>query len=251
MFTCNSISVIINSTKEVIKMFLLATDYDGTLYTDSNNLKINIKHINKFMNNGNKFMIVTGRSFSSIKKEINKYNIKYDYLSCNNGLITFDNKDKVINSSIMDLEDLNYIYSLLENSLKIRDIKLYNFYGESYSFRDILEVYAKFKWDTSSKQFKQYIESNLPNIKCYKIFNKLFISNNYTKADAVSFIQHLHNIKKEDVYTVGDNSNDIEMLREFNGNKMFFSYPCLWLEKIPATKEVHTLVKKIHKGRSK
>lgn len=226
-------------------MFLLATDYDGTLYTDYNNLKINIKYINDFMNNGNKFMIVTGRSFTSIKKEIDRYNIKYDYLSCNNGLITFDNKDNVINSSILDIGDLEYIYYLLENFSDSKEIKLYNFYGESYSFRDILEVYAKFKSITSLKQFKQYMKTNLPNIKCYQTFNKLFISNNITKADAVSFIQKLNNMDTDNVYTVGDNSNDIEMLRKFNGNKMLFSYPSLWKEKIPTINEVHTLVKKI------
>ena len=229
-------------------MLLLATDYDGTLYTDYNNLKINQKCINKFMNNGNKFMIVTGRSFSSIKKEVDKYSIKYDYLSCNNGLIIFDNKDNVINSSILNIEDLEYIYYLLENFSNIKDIKLYNFYGESYSYKDILEVYAKFKYITSLKQIKKHLKKNLPNIKCYQTFNKLFISNDVTKADAVSFVQQLNNINKENVYTVGDNSNDIEMLRKFNGNKMLFSYPSLWKEKIPTTKEVHTLVKKLDKG---
>ena len=228
-------------------MFLLATDYDGTLYTDYNNLKINIKYINDFMNNGNKFMIVTGRSFTSIKKEIDRYNIKYDYLSCNNGLITFDNKDNVINSSILDIGDLEYIYYLLENFSDSKEIKLYNFYGESYSFRDVLEVYAKFKSITSLKQFKQYMKTNLPNIKCYQTFNKLFISNNITKADAVSFIQQLNNIDNDNIYTIGDNSNDIEMLRKFNGNKMLFSYPSLWKEKIPTINEVHTLVKKINR----
>lgn len=228
-------------------MKLLASDYDGTLYTDRANLRLNMKAINKFMNNGNKFAIVTGRSFESIKKEIEYYNIKYDYLACNNGLIIFDNKDNIINSSILSLENLNLIYDNIMNFSGVKDVQLYSFFSLTYSFRDVLEVYAKFKNINAAKECKKYIESNLSNISCYNKFNKLFICNNITKADAVSFIQHLHNIDKNNIYAVGDNTNDLEMLEKYNGYKMLFSYPSLLFKKIPTTREVHTLVKKINK----
>ena len=227
-------------------MKLLATDYDGTLYTDRSNLILNMKAINNFMSNGNKFAIITGRCYTSIKKEIEHYNIKYDYLACNNGLIVFDNKDNIINSSILSLEDLNILYDIATNFPGVKDIELYSFYDSTYSFRDVLEVYIKFKNINYAKEYKKYIESILPNISCYNSLNKLFISNNITKADAVAFIQQFNNINHNNIYTVGDNTNDLEMLEQYNGHKMLFSYPSLWFKKIPITREVHNLVKKIN-----
>ena len=60
-------------------------------------------------------------------------------------------------------------------------------------------------------------------------------------------LSNLNNIKINDVYTVGDSINDIDMLQKYNGHKMLFSHPQLLLKNIPTTKEVHTLIKKINK----
>jgi len=227
-------------------MKLLATDYDGTFKSDLKNLYLNINAVDKFMNNGNKFALITGRSFVSIKEEIKRYKINYDYLSCNNGLIVFDNKDNIISSTILPIEDIIYINDLIQD-INIKKLELYNFYDSTTYIENILEIYIKFKSIYGADKFKKYIESIFPNIKCYKDFNKLFIGNNITKADAVSIIQKIENIDYKDVYTVGDNSNDIEMLEKFNGYKMLYSYPGLWLKKLPVTNEVHTLIKKINK----
>ena len=52
-------------------------------------------------------------------------------------------------------------------------------------------------------------------------------------------------IKEEDVITVGDNRNDLEMLTRYDGYKILTSYPCLYGKGIKTTGEVHTLVKKM------
>ena len=103
-------------------MKLLASDYDKTLYTNKRNLMLNIDAVNKFRENGNLFALVTGRSFVSIKQEINYYNIKYDYLACNNGLIVFDNEDNIIDSSILSQSNLDYIYESLNGNDIVKEI---------------------------------------------------------------------------------------------------------------------------------
>lgn len=72
------------------KMYVLASDYDGTLKTRIHDLHINIKSLKKFRSLGNKFIIATGRSFESIKKEIDEFEILFDYLSCNDGAVSFN-----------------------------------------------------------------------------------------------------------------------------------------------------------------
>lgn len=225
---------------------LLASDYDGTLKTNLENLYINIKAINKFREYGNKFAIVTGRSYLSIKKEICKYNIEYDYLSCNNGLVIFDNKDNIINANKIPLDSLEVINDILTNETNINEIFLYDTYDQAYTINDIIEVYVNLKNVKTAKKIKNLIEDELENINCYNFKNHLFIGENKNKSNAVSFIQNLENIDLSNVYTVGDDLNDIEMLENFNGYKMSNSNIKLFFKNIPTTKEVHKLIKKLY-----
>lgn len=228
-------------------MKLLASDYDKTFRTNVKTLKLNIASINRFRQNGNKFAIVTGRSFVSIKKEIEKYNIKYDYLVCNNGLIIFDNNDNIINYSILNQENLMTIYNEILYANNVIDNSLYGFYTSTYNLENILEVYVKFRKVKFAKKFKKYIEKRKPKLFCYIENKNLFISNNITKADAVRVIQDIENINLEDVYTIGDYKNDINMLEQFNGYKMLCSHPKLLLKKVPMIRGVSYLVDKISK----
>lgn len=77
-------------------MKMVVSDYDGTLFNGKQSLIDNIEAIDSFRKNCNLFVIATERSFPSIKKEINFYNIPYDYLICNNGSVIFDNNNNVL-----------------------------------------------------------------------------------------------------------------------------------------------------------
>jgi len=75
-------------------MKLLASDYDDTFNTYD--LEKNIRAVKKFMNDGNLFVIATGRSYPQMKKDIEQYHIEYNYLVCNDGALIFDNAGKVL-----------------------------------------------------------------------------------------------------------------------------------------------------------
>ena len=53
---------------------LLASDFDRTFYIDEKDIKNNIKYVNLFRENNNIFLIATGRSYSSFKEVLNKFN---------------------------------------------------------------------------------------------------------------------------------------------------------------------------------
>lgn len=228
-------------------MKLLASDYDGTFKTNKKNLYFNIYAIEKFRENRNKFAIVTGRSYSSIKREIYKYNIDYDYLSCNNGLIIFDNKDNIIKKHNISLESLQNIFDVIYQNERVNKVGLYNLYDITYEFKNILEIFLSFETKMDAIKFKKEIEESFNDIKCSLLKNKLFIGKDINKADAVSFIQRLENIHYDDVYTIGDDLNDLEMLKQFHGYKMLNSSYRMLLKNLPITQEVHTLIKKIDK----
>ena len=70
---------------------LLVSDYDGTFKNDKDgSIKANIDEVSKFMSNGNIFTLASARSYNSLIRQVNKYNIPYDYLICNNGGVVYD-----------------------------------------------------------------------------------------------------------------------------------------------------------------
>lgn len=227
-------------------MKLLASDYDGTLKYDKINLQLNIKAVQEFMQNGNIFAIVTGRCFESIKKEIDTYNIPYDYLSCNNGLVLFDNNDKLICSSFLHPKVLKLICERA-NNYGAKNIIFYNEYGKTIELNNIVELLLTFDSINNAVSFKGFITTELNNIKCYIFGKNIILGKALTKADAINAIKNIENIDVNDIYTVGDYKNDIEMLQKYNGYKMFSSYPKLWGKGLPTTMQVHRLIKKIGK----
>ena len=66
-------------------MQIIASDFDNTIFflkDEEKNAK-NIAAIRKFIELGNKFIIITGRNYSDLKKDLKKYktleNIQTDY----------------------------------------------------------------------------------------------------------------------------------------------------------------------------
>ena len=57
---------------------MFVTDYDGTLFTNNKALKLNKKKIKKLHKLNVIITISTGRSYTSIKEQLTKYNIYYD-----------------------------------------------------------------------------------------------------------------------------------------------------------------------------
>ena len=157
-------------------MYLLATDYDGTLKKNNHSLYLNLDAIDRFRSQGTKLAIVTGRSFSSIKKEILNYDINYDYVSCNNGLIVFDNNDNIINRKTLDNKIANIILDELEKDDSVIHINTYGDYEKVNNINNILEFSVRFKSRRQALLFKKYIEDKLKAVRCINFENRLFIS---------------------------------------------------------------------------
>ena len=226
-------------------MKLLAADYDGTFKSNLKNLRININKVNEFMEQGNKFVIITGRSFKQIEPEIKKYNIKYNYLICNNGLIIFDNDNKIINYNLLPQNDLEFIYSSLLRWYRIKNVEAYSYLTTTLELKEVLEIHGTFYNEFHASVYKKNLEYVRNYLHCYQDKNNLFISLNLNKSDSIKFIQEKENLDKEQIFTVGDGLNDIEMLLEFNGYKMLKCDKKLLFKKIPTTYQVHKLIDKI------
>ena len=79
-----------------LKKQIVFSDYDGTIYITEENMLTNVKSIKEYRNSGGKFVIVTGRSKTSVSNVIKQYNIPYDYIISNNGAVIYNSKKKKI-----------------------------------------------------------------------------------------------------------------------------------------------------------
>lgn len=204
---------------------VLVVDYDRTLFINNNDMLNNIKAINNFRSKGNIFVIATGRTYSSLKKEIDKHKIQYDYLILNHGALVIKNDNtalfhyKIDKSILLDVND--YL-----TKLKAKNI-FYSYYLEDtndINNPDISKLTAKFS--SNLDNFKEIIMNiikkynNALNIYFTQNFEIEIISKDTNKSQALNLLMKKANFKKENIYTIGDSYTDIEMIKDYNGSCM-------------------------------
>ena len=104
-------------------MKLFITDYDGTLLIDELSLSINRNKLLELHNLGFIIVISTGRCFDSIKKQIEKYNLYYDYLHCADGSIIYNKNDELILFNEIKHDIINEIL-LLKDRINVKEIQI-------------------------------------------------------------------------------------------------------------------------------
>lgn len=202
-------------------MKLLVSDYDLTFNVLDYDVKSNVKAIDRFRENGNLFFLNTGRSYESIKKEVKKYNINYDYLGCcdgnlilnkNNEIIFCNNLSRLIFYEIdklhddfkFDIVNINYKGNILEYEVKTLENSLFESRLHEIALRNGLLINRFVE--------KRAINGKLQKVQLYFLYDK-----NISKSFATSYVSKLENIEKCDIFTIGDNHNDYEMIKDFNG----------------------------------
>ena len=204
-----------------MKKFLIS-DYDGTFYTNDEGIKYNIDKVKEFRSKGNIFAIATGRSFYDFTKKLAEFDIEYDYLIINHGATLLDKEHRIIKNYPIDniskeniksefnLSDSQnmFVCKCLESRTSINQEDITKIHmicstkDEQLNFNTIL--------NTKYKDVKSYLITGLNN--CIEI-----ISSVTDKSIAIKEIAQIENIEQNNIFTVGDSFNDLEMLEAFNG----------------------------------
>lgn len=194
---------------------MLVSDYDDTLNIEKEK---NLKYIKMFMKS-NIFVIATGRSYISIKQrlKLDMKGLTPNYLITNHGATIINNNNKVINTSFIEKEVVDKILQLI-NREKIHKI---NYYGSKKFNRDINKIMLTFKNIEEATGVFNIIK-NTDLVTTYLINRKgkmpkvEIINKNTNKAKAIKVIEELEKPSKIEV--IGDGTQDIEMIKEYNGN---------------------------------
>lgn len=206
---------------------ILVSDYDDTFFTNVSEIYENIEKIKEFQNKGNLFVITTSRSWKSIKEEINKYHIPYDYVCCNTGAGIFDKHETQIYANFITPEEKQKVEEILEKEIIIPKVDLkitrYGIPDEQEKKSNQIVGY-KIKGDKYKlEQLKNNLSDIFPNFQLYfkKEQGKLFLNNKANTKEKA--IEELFKFLPKDNYhviTVGDDDVDYNMIKKYDGYRM-------------------------------
>lgn len=193
-------------------MKIIVSDFDGTFFNNQYEQNINI--INKVVEQGNIFIIATGRGINNLRKDISEKNIKYTYLICNDGATIYDYKNENLYTSYINMETIYKICDILDNDSNISFTLLENDLYASASKASAIS--AKYQDREIAEQTMNRILEEFDDVTAYLSTNFINIRNKITsKKEGIKILQNQFNIDQNDIYVIGDDVNDIEMCEEY------------------------------------
>ena len=197
-------------------MKILASDFDKTLYIEEKDKLIkNIEAIKKFIISGNLFCIITGRNYSDLKNLLNKYNIPYSYLICQDGAKIFDNMDYAINTNLIDRKVVDKVCDLLDS----KDCPYYldDGYNTTTNRDDCVKIVIRHDDKKQAEELAEYIKNNIDVYLYISSKHINIINKNVNKANSLRKLAELEKLNINNIYVIGDDINDMEMLKDFKG----------------------------------
>lgn len=223
-------------------MRILASDYDGTLYAHNELLGDVVQAVSDWRNAGNRFGIVTGRDFSMIRPEIERWNIPVDFLVCINGAAVYNADFSLQTAHLIDdetvplilqhpagLASLHYQLSGLEPlRVYLRPGSLFWDAGirfdrleidQAMAATNIGQISLAYKTDDESAKWTDALNAQLGgSIQAHRNKRMLDITRNgVDKASGIARVLAANNWPADCVHTVGDGENDLAMLSAYDG----------------------------------
>lgn len=198
-------------------MKILASDFDNTIYylDDKEKNKKNVSAIKKFINQGNIFCIITGRNYSDLKKLLNENDIPYSYLVCEDGAKIFNNMDYCIDTILLDRNTIDEIIPILEENNC--DYYLDDGYNKTEYLEDVVKIVINCTDEKEKERMVRIIKDKI-NVHIYASRTHVNIINKVVnKENALKKLFNLEELNINLLKVIGDNDNDYEMLKAFNG----------------------------------
>lgn len=224
-----------------------ASDFDGTLFREMKISAEDMTAIKSWQAAGNKFGIVTGRCYPMLTSRIKDFDLEIDFAICDNGAIIFDNAEDVIfetelpkeillaimNEPFMK-ESLHFLFEaadevfcvgVKENSWVVRERENWDFFLTFVDAAQVENLPKKINqmalgFDTPEKA--QFASDFLNKKYDGKIFAQKnthsldIVTAGINKAQGVETLLRLRDWRGE-AYVIGDESNDLPMIRKFGG----------------------------------
>lgn len=200
-------------------MKILASDFDNTLYVDNEDVfNKNIISIRNFISSGNIFCIITGRNYSDLKVLLNKYNIPYSYLICQDGARVFNSVDYCIDSIMLETEKIKQITKILESNNC--DYFLDDGYNKTTNINDCVKIAVKYKDKEEAIKIMNLIKNQVEVYIYISTEHINIVDSSVNKCNSLKRLINTENLNNANIYVIGDEVNDLEMLTSFEGAVM-------------------------------
>ncbi len=226
-------------------MKILVSDYDGTFYHTEEQTLRNIEAVKAWKEAGNIFVFATGRDVCNMGYEFDRFGVTYDYLVGVNGAYVSDNKGNVLYKETLNNKTASSIVNLIKEDCKgqllvqngidgcyvinetsdpeiqkisEKCLKLYKKTAEEALEDEVVSVGARFYDFETAKKYNDYINENYDDVVSFNNITYInVVPKGLSKATGIKLIADLLKVDIKDVYTIGDNLNDFEMIKEFDG----------------------------------
>ena len=224
-------------------MKLFVSDYDMTIYIHEKIDDSVFDAVKKWREEGNVFVIATGRNKFSIFEHIDRHGLEFDYLIANNGALVFNDKREIIFKNAIDndvsydvikflhdnfegtveIADDEYIISVMSKDgkdiLPFRVDKKINI-NEIYSVKNIVQINKMTADSKATEEVANAVNNKFDTVIAYPNIRTVdIVKNNVNKANGIKFLENIikknNNIDK--ILVTGDSNNDIEMIKQYNG----------------------------------
>lgn len=192
---------------------IIATDFDGTFLIEGKIPPNTEKNIARWRNAGNYFGFVTGRGVDFFET-LKKYGVGYaDFVIVYNGALVCDIKGNIIHEDLIERDTFRLIEKELEkydDAIFIdktgEELFYHQYYAEYNSPERALEIAAIVNVKFSDK-VTAFVNGRHVNIG----------AKGSGKAQGVYHILDFYGFPRDAAAAVGDDFNDLEMIKEHNG----------------------------------
>lgn len=201
-------------------MKTLISDFDGTLFINDEEINKNAKMIKIFRDKGNIFIISTARNYQAIKEACIKYDIQVDYFFCDIGSVILDNEGNVLYKQYINKEDRKNIEIILLDYEEQVTIKRYGTKGkQGKEVQNIVEYKIEGDYEILEK-IKKKVDEVIKNTETQITEDNKFIIHTGKKEDIINIFVDKKKIDINSIITIGDEIDDLEMLKRYNGYRM-------------------------------
>lgn len=196
---------------------IIVSDFDDTLYTMD--FLRNIEIVQNFVQKGNYFILATEESYPKIWSEIENFHIPFSFLIGEDGATIHDFHGNLIMQKYMDPIQANHIFQYLQKQKAFYEIWYDN--GKDYVTHienGVYKIIAKPKKYKKMEEIIAKCEKLYPDFRFLMVDHWLQITDKKsTKANAIDYLLHEYQMDENQVYVVGDQANDVEMIERFHG----------------------------------
>lgn len=239
---------------------LLVCDYDGTLFRKKHwfELEENLSSLRAFRaaSPENKVMIATGRDFYSFVMN-RPFRLVYDYLSCYNGLVLYQEDTTVVKENTVSKEQIRKINDIVRyyDGLPYlrfvqakRTVASASMANPCLGYELAMDIFPRM-----NECFLEIID-HFPTLVCDPLDDEeqpcIFLHNPSDKCDMIDYLCNIEGIAQDDVYVIGDSLNDKKMIEKYRGATLYSALSGVQAIASSTHPSVSVYVKKILKNQN-